>query len=166
MKKLLLFLLLIAAVWIAMRSCGGPKEHPATPPAAVAPAAPKPVPQAEAISGSSLNKAFPAPADGFSVTFTQEKNGYAQADLVKGGAKVATLSISDTNANPSARDKFKSAARRVAGFPAAAVGTQGTAVLAGDRFQVQVRSIAPTFKESDREAWLARFKLAELAKAR
>ncbi|HEY3440334.1 MAG TPA: hypothetical protein VGK29_06265 [Paludibaculum sp.] len=73
------------------------------------------------------------------------------------------LTISDTAANPSARDKFNTSAKQIGGFPSAPVGAQGTAVPVGDRYQVQVRSVAPAFTAADREAWLARFKLAELA---
>jgi hypothetical protein len=76
---------------------------------------------------------------------------------------VAALTVSDTDANPSARAKFKSSSKQIAGFPAAAVGTLGTAVLVGERYQVQVRSADGAFTAADREAWLSKFKLAELA---
>ena len=163
MKKLLIVIvLLIGAVvaWRMFRRAPEPVRH--TPAASTLPDAPKPIPQREAISGSTLNKAFPEAGDGYKLTFTQEKDGFAQAELSKGGAKAATLSISDTAANPAARDKFKTASRRIEGYPAAAGGSMGTAVLA-ERYQVQARSLAPAFTEADREAWLAKFKLAELA---
>lgn len=109
--------------------------------------------------GRAFNARFPKGADGMDVTFTQEKDGYAQADLTRGGKKIAQLSISDTNANPSARDKFASATRKIAGLPAAAVGNMGTAVLAAGRYQVQVRSLDKGFAEADRVAWIQKFDL-------
>lgn len=164
MKKLLVVLVLLIGlfvVWRAVRSSPEPARH--VPPASTIPDAPKPIAQKEAISGASLNKAFPEAGEGYKLTFTQEKDGFAQAELSKAGTKVATLSISDTAANPAARDKFKTSTRKIGGYPAAAVGSMGTAVLAGDRYQVQARTLSPTFTAADRDAWLARFKLAELA---
>jgi hypothetical protein len=160
-KKLLIVLAVLIAGIFVWRATNRPAET--TPPVAVIPGAtPKAIPQAEAIAGSSLNKAFPEAAAGYKVTFTQEKDGFAQADVSQDGKKVATLTISDTAANPSARDKFKASPRQIAGFPGAPVGSQGSAILVGGRYQVQVRSVGPTFTIADRDAWLARFKLAEL----
>ena len=162
MKKLPVVIAVLIAGFIVWRSTNRSSET--TPPVAALPGTtPKAIPQAEAISGSSLNKAFPTAADGYKLTFTQEKDGFSQADLSQAGKKVAMLTVSDTAANPSARDKFKTSTKQIAGYPAAPVGSQGTAVLVGDRYQVQARSAAPTFTVADREAWLARFKLGELA---
>lgn len=156
MKKLVLVIVLIVAGWMLYRKIGMSDRPPV-------PAATPPVHREEVTAGAKLNSVFP-PAEGdFKVTFTQEKTGFAQADLTKGGARVAALTVSDTEANPSARDKFKAATKKIGEFPMAANGSQGTAVLAGNRYQVQVRSISPTFTEADREAWLRKFKLAQLA---
>jgi hypothetical protein len=51
----------------------------------------------------------------------------------------------------------------VAGYPAAAIGSQGTGILVAERFQVQVRSTDASFTESDRETWLGRFDLNRLS---
>ena len=170
MKKLLILLVLLVAgffVWRSMKSSDATKPATASTPTSIPSAGtPKAIPQAEAISGSTLNKAFPTASGDYHLTFTQEKDGFAAADLTKAGAKVATLTVSDTDANPSARDKFKSSTRKIGGYPAAAVGSQGTAVLVADRYQVQARSLSPAFTESDRESWLERFKLDALAKVR
>ena len=99
----------------------------------------------------------------YKLTFTQEKTGFAEAALSKGAAKVATLTVSDTEANPSARDKFKASVKKIGEFPAVANGSQGTAVLVANRYQVQARSLTPAFTEADREAWLHKFKLSHLA---
>jgi hypothetical protein len=117
----------------------------------------------EAVSGGSLNRYFPKADAPFDIMFKQEKTGFAQASLQRSGRPVATLSIFDTVSNPSAADKYRSSSRMVAGYPAAAVGSQGTGVLVADRFQVQVRSTDPSFSESDREAWIGRFDLNRLS---
>jgi hypothetical protein len=121
----------------------------------------KPLP-AKPVAGSVFNKLFPKDGDGYNVTYTQEKSGASLAELTKGGKKLAQLSITDTAGNPPARDKFKTGSQAVAGFPAASVGDLGTAILVGDRFQVQVRSADPAFTADQRAAWLAKFDLAGL----
>lgn len=160
MKKLLLLLVLALAGFWLYRSISHKDEAPQPVPVAASPN--KAIPQKEATAGASLNAAFPKSNGDFVVRFTQEKDGFSQAELLKGPVKMATLSVSDTAANPSARDKFKTAAKKVAGHPAAAVGAQGTALLVADRYQVQVRSLVQTFSASDREAWLEKFNLAAL----
>ena len=50
----------------------------------------------EATQGSEFNKFFPKDGDGFDRVFVQEKKGFAEAKLNKGGKNVAMLSISDT----------------------------------------------------------------------
>jgi hypothetical protein len=112
--------------------------------------------------GGDFNKLFPRDGNGYNVVFTQEKKGFAQAELNQGGKKVATLSISDVAANPSAIGKYNTSGQQLAGYPAAAVGSQGTSILVGGKFQVQVRSTAPSFSASDREAWLQKFDLRGL----
>jgi hypothetical protein len=110
----------------------------------------------DAVPGSTLNAFFPESGEGFKITFTQEKKGFAQADLDIDGQKAATLSISDTVSNPSAADKFKESTETLAGYPMVQVGSKGTAILVADRFQVQIRSVEDDF---DRESWLAEFDL-------
>jgi len=117
----------------------------------------------EAVPGGSLNRYFPKAEAPFDLVYKQEKSGFAQASLRRAGRPVATLSISDTVSNPSAADKYRGSSRTVAGFPAAAIGSQGTGVLVADRFQVQVRSTDPCFTESDREAWIGKFDLNRLS---
>jgi hypothetical protein len=88
------------------------------------------------------------------VTYTQEKKGFAQAEVTKDGKKLATISISDTLANPEAKAKFAAASSSIADYPSATVGNNGTAILVGDRFQVQVRSLSPAMNAEGREAWI------------
>ena len=156
MKKLILLVVFLAGAWLLFRSCGGPTEISSPPPPAVTKSeAPK--------AGATLNSVFPKGTGDFKLTFTQEKEGFAQAEWSKGSAKLATIAITDTNTNPSARDKFREASKKLAGYPVAAVGSQGTAVLVADRFQVQVRSTSPAFSAADRDALVEKCNLQALA---
>lgn len=123
---------------------------------------PSPRPTKKPVSGGQFNKLFPSGGDGYSVTFQQEKAGFAEAKLKKSGKEVAVLSINDTNSNPSAADKFKSSSSKIGGYPSIQVGSSQTALLVGDRYQVKVRSVAPSFSVSDRTVWLKKFKLSKL----
>ncbi|MCC6166530.1 MAG: hypothetical protein IT329_04810 [Caldilineaceae bacterium] len=119
--------------------------------------------EGEVVRGGEFNKFFPKTQDPFSLTYLQEKEGFAEAALEFEGDEVATLSISDTANNPSARDKFTNSNKDLEGYPLAAVGSKGSAILIADRFQVQVRSTADDFAESDRTTWLLEFDLDGLA---
>ncbi len=113
--------------------------------------------------GGSFNKFFPKGEDGFTVTYTQEKTGFAQAKLEKDGQEFATLSISDTANNSEAAEKYKNSSERLSDYPMVAIGSKGTGILVADRFQVQVRSKVDAFDESDRKAWLVKCDLKGLA---
>jgi hypothetical protein len=120
------------------------------------PAAPEP----PAVEGGALNKSFPDDgADGYSRTFTQEKEGFAEAKFSKDGAELV-MTISDTANNPSARGKFGKASDKIQGHPAMQQGKNGTVMLVNDRFQVKVTS--KTVDESGRKALLEQAKLGEL----
>ena len=118
------------------------------------------------VAGGQLNRFFPASAGGYDRVFTQEKTGFAQANLKEGGKIVAVLSISDTANNPSAVSKFNNSSKRIAGYPAVTQGTTTTAILVGDRFQVKAQSRNTSFTASDREDWLTKFNLSGLARLR
>ncbi|MFW6359958.1 MAG: hypothetical protein ACOC0N_12195, partial [Chroococcales cyanobacterium] len=123
-----------------------------------------PTPQGEALAGGEFNKFFPAGNGEYSRVFTQEKTGTAQAKLLKNGKEVALFSITDAAANPSAVKKFEGSNEQIKGFPVVAQGSQGTAVLVGNRFQVKVLSKDAAFTESDRKVWLNQFNLNGLAR--
>ena len=114
-------------------------------------------------AGGDFNKFFPKDEGDYNVLYTQEKEGFAQAKLNLKGVEVATLAVSDTVISVDALDKFKGSSEEISGYPAAAVGALGTAVLVGDRFQVQVRSKDAAFTADDRKAWIEKFDLAGLA---
>jgi hypothetical protein len=117
----------------------------------------------EPLAGGEFNKFFPKDQGDYNVLYTQEKEGFAQARLNLKGVEVATLSVSDTVISVEALDKFQASSEQIAGYPAAAVGALGTAVLVADRFQVQVRSKDASFTADDRKAWIEQFDLAGLA---
>lgn len=123
-------------------------------------------PAGQPLPGSTFNKFFPSGGGGYERVYTQEKQGFAQAKLKKGGQDVALLSISDTAANPSAGNKFQQSNLKIGGYPSVQEGSKGTAVLVGGRFQVKVQSIDSSFTQSDREAWLQRFNLNGLSRVR
>lgn len=121
----------------------------------------------DATQGSSFNRFFPPTQAGFERVYTQEKKGFAEAKLKKGGKDVAVLSISDTQgttggANPTA--KFQNSSLKIGGYPAVTQGKNSTALLVGDRYQVKISSRDASFTQSDREAWLTKFNLRGIEK--
>jgi hypothetical protein len=117
----------------------------------------------DATQGSEFNKFFPATGDGYQRVYTQEKKGFAEAKLKKGGKDLATLSVSDTTSTPGAAAKFSNSTKKIGGYPSVTVGNTQTAVLVG-KYQVKVLSRDPSFTASDREAWIQKFNLSGLSK--
>ena len=117
----------------------------------------------ESESGGSFNRYFPEADSGYQRVYTQEKKGFAEAKLKKAGKEVAVMAISDTINNPSAVNKFNNSTEKIAGYPAVNQGSNATAILVKDRFQVKVLSRDPSFTESDRKALLSQFDLNGLS---
>lgn len=117
----------------------------------------------QAVNGSKFNKYFPKSANGFSVVAAQEKKGFAEHKLNKGGKNVALLSISDTISTPASASKYQQSANKIAGFPTVDQGQTGTGVLVGDRFQVKAQSRDPSFTKQDRVNWIQKFNLNGLS---
>ena len=117
----------------------------------------------DSVEGGDLNRFFPTVESPFDIVFKQEKQGFAQASLQKDGQELAVLSISDTTNNPEAKDKFAGSDQDLDGHPLTAAGSKGTAILVADRYQVQVRSMDPSFGEEERLEWLQKFDLKSLA---
>jgi hypothetical protein len=113
-------------------------------------------------AGGDLNQFFPKVSGEYDRVASQEKEGFSEYKLKRGGKDVAMLTISDTRTNPEAAEKFKGSTRQIGGFPAADLGATQTAVLVGDRYQVKVLSRDPSFTKADREAWLQKFDLKGL----
>jgi hypothetical protein len=143
---------------------GGPPAGPG-----VTTGAPNPnltAPIGPTVAGGVFNKHFPKDGDGFNVVFTQEKKGFAMADVMKGGKKLAQLSVNDLTANPEAINKYRTSTQQIGGYPAAPVGSNGTAILIANRYQVQVRSTDASFTAADRQNWLTKFNLSGLAQVK
>ncbi len=118
----------------------------------------------DSTQGANFNKFFPKGDDGYQRVFTQEKKGFAEAKLKKGGKDVAMLAVSDVKNTPSAVTKYQQSTKTIAGYPAATLGSTQTSVLVNNRYQVKVLSRDPSFKASDREAWLQKFDLNGLSR--
>ena len=138
--------------WVAVGDDDGPSDGTMPP-----------VVEMEPVAGGELNKFFPDSAGDLILIYQQEKEGFAQASLSRDGVEVATLSISDTRANPTAADKYAQSTDQIGGYPAAAMGSNAIGVLVGDRFQVSARSQDDSFTDADRRAWIEKFKLDELS---
>lgn len=122
----------------------------------------KPAVVKESAEGGSFNKYFPKADSGYSVTFDQEKKGFASAKLKKGGKEVAALSINDTVNEPAAAKKYDKSSRKIAGYPAVDIGKNGTGILVKKHYQVKVTSKDKSFAKTDREAWIEKFNLQGL----
>jgi hypothetical protein len=117
----------------------------------------------ESEAGGNFNQFFPPSADGYERIYSQEKKGFAEAKLKKDGKELAVMAISDTLNNPDAVQKFANSSETIGGYPAVKQGSQGTAVLVNNRFQVKVMSRDASFTESDRKIWLEKFDLNGLS---
>lgn len=158
------FFALLVALVLAVSACGGSQE-PSRYDSAQEESQNGQAVAENAVEGASLNQFFPREAaenGGFGFTFTQEKDGFVEASLDRDGSEVALLTISDTTSNPSAAEKYQNSTRQIASFPLYEDETI-TAVLVGDRFQVQVFSMEDSFTASDRENILQQFNLSGLA---
>ena len=118
----------------------------------------------KAEKGGSFNKFFPKSGDGYQVVPSQEKKGFAEYKLNKGGKNVAMLSINDTISNPSAAKKYDQSTEKIGGYPAAESPGKGTGILVNNRYQVKVQSRDDSFTKSDRVAWLQKFNLNGLSR--
>lgn len=115
-------------------------------------------------TGGEFNKFFPKVSGEYSLVYSQEKKGFAQAKLKKGGQDVATLSISDTLDTPDVAKKFETSTKKIGGYPAQEQGRSMTSVLVGERYQVKVRSTS--LSPSDREKWISEFNLSGLSRVK
>jgi hypothetical protein len=138
----------LLSLCLSLLSCGSKDESsiPPTTPAA----------------GGIFNKFFPQKTGNADIVFIQEKAGFAEAKLKISGKEAASLSIADIVGRSGAADKFKTGSMTIAGYPAAESGSQGTALLVKNRFQVQVRSKDDSFTADDRRQWLEKFNLRGL----
>ena len=117
----------------------------------------------DATQGAKFNQFFPRSVSGYEIVPAQEKKGFAEYKVNRGGKNVAVLSISDTTGVAGAVDKFQGSSTKIAGYPAIDQGQNITAVLVNNRYQVKVQSRDSSFTKNDRVAWLQKFNLQGLA---
>lgn len=67
----------------------------------------------EAKEGSEFNKFFPKGGEGWDVTYTQEKKGFASASLKKDGKEVATLAVFDVLSNPEVPKDYENSTEKI-----------------------------------------------------
>jgi hypothetical protein len=121
------------------------------------------LPKSEVVNGTAFNRLFPKPQPGETIVFTQEKRGFSEARLKSGGETRALLAISDTTTAPEARGKFERSAERLRGWPLVEQGSQASALLVADRFQVKVIGQGAGLDQDTRHELLGAFDLAGLA---
>jgi hypothetical protein len=116
-------------------------------------------------AGGDFNKFFPQGDAGYARVFSQEKKGFAEAKLNKGGKNVAVMSISDTSSLPAAAKKYEKSTSKLGTYPLLdEAALKSTGVLVNNRYQVKVASRDPSFTATDRQAWLQKFNLDGLSK--
>lgn len=118
----------------------------------------------EVLPGSTFNRYFPKSKKDYKIVFSQEKKGFASANLKKKGKVIALLSITDTNNNLRAKKKYKSSSKKIKGYPSAKKGSKGLSILVNDRFQVSATSKSTKLKSKSLEKWITRFDLRGLSK--
>lgn len=121
------------------------------------------IPNQEVVNGTAFNRLFPSPGTGEEVVFTQEKRGFSEAKLKRGGELLALLAISDTTTAPEARAKFRAPSERINGWPLVEQGPQASALLVANRFQVKVIGQGGGLDPDRRHALLGAFDLPGLA---
>lgn len=121
---------------------------------------------AEVVNGSAFNRLFPRPEPGEQLVFTQEKRGFSEARLKQGESIKALLAISDTTTAPAARSKFESSSQQLQGWPLVEQGSQASALLVADRFQVKVIGQGAGLDLEQRHELIGAFDLDGLAALR
>jgi hypothetical protein len=121
------------------------------------------VPKSEVVNGTAFNRLFPKPQAGETIVFTQEKRGFSEARLKQGQETRALLAISDTTTAPEARSKFVRAPEQLQGWPLVEQGSQASALLVAERFQVKVIGQGTGLDPAQRHELLGAFDLAGLA---
>jgi hypothetical protein len=121
------------------------------------------LPKSEVVNGTAFNRLFPKAQAGETIVFTQEKRGFSEARLKSGAQTRALLAISDTSSAPEARNKFLSPVQRLQGWPLVEQGSQASALLVADRFQVKVIGQGSGLDQEQRHELLGAFDLAGLA---
>ena len=116
------------------------------------------------VEGAEFNRFFPQVQSPWDIVFKQEKTGFVLASLQTGGREVAQLSVSDTNNNPSAVDKYRHTQMALGLYPKVDISPEVAAILVGSRFQVRIQSMDPSFGSAERGEWLNKFDLDSISR--
>ncbi|MFM7269467.1 MAG: hypothetical protein ACKOZT_12945 [Cyanobium sp.] len=117
----------------------------------------------EVVNGTQFNKLFPTPQAGEQLVFTQEKRGFSQARLKQDEEVRALLSISDVVTSPASLSKFQQSGEQIQSWPLVDQGSQASALLVADRFQVKVIGQGGGLDRDQRHELLGAFDLPALA---
>jgi hypothetical protein len=117
----------------------------------------------QVVNGTLFNRLFPEPQAGEQLVFTQEKRGFSQARLKQGAEVRALLSISDVTSSPASRNKFMHSDEQLKSWPLVDQGSQASALLVADRFQVKVIGQGSGLDVQQRHELLGAFNLQALA---
>jgi len=117
----------------------------------------------EVVNGTQFNRLFPTPQPGEQLVFTQEKRGFSQARLKRGEEVRALLSISDVITAPASLGKFQHSSDMLQNWPLVDQGSQASALLVADRFQVKVIGQGSGLDATQRHELLGAFNLPALA---
>ena len=163
-RKALMPIVLSVVLLVSACSSKEPSKYAATQKETTSRNAPTAIAK-NAEAGGDFNKFFPQGDAGFARVFSQEKKGFAEAKLNKGGKNVAVLSISDTTSLPAAAKKYEKSTTKLDSYPLLdEAALKSTGVLVSNRYQVKVASRDPSFTSTDRQAWLQKFNLDGLSK--
>ena len=159
--------LLCALIFVSgCDSCSKKNDAKSTPETDAAPAyvtvnlSPSVAPSANPVPVGGFKKFFPKEEGGYTRVMTSEKEGFAEANLLKDGKDVAILTIVDANKLAYAKAKFEGSTEKLGDLPVLKIGGNQSSVLVKDRFQVKVTS--QTLDHEARKAIIAMFDLKGL----
>ena len=118
---------------------------------------------AKMVGGEKFKGFFPA-ADMDGATTKLEKpakEGFFEVSYKKDKDEVAVMVITDTVGEPRVKDDYKGVKDTAGGYPLKTSGYFKSAILVGDRYQVQITS--QRLKPDRRKAWLEKVDLKGLA---
>ena len=104
----------------------------------------------------SVNKAFPAEADGFKRVYKTDKEGTADAEYTKGADKFTAF----INFAGDKKGDYAASSAKVAGYPYKTFGKNKSDILVKDCYQLSISSMQ--LDEAKRKTWLEKFKFTAL----
>jgi hypothetical protein len=130
-------------------------DENASVPVSKASAAPAPI----SLSAEKLRDVFPKIGSPLTVVEFRAKPGIVTKHVRKGDLPIATLMVQDLLGDSGAIREFDGASAKAAGYPAISTSMGGgVAVLAENRFRVEVVSLGPEVTDKVRSQWLEGFR--------